>query len=60
MYTQVNKVFGFATKITEINEFLLKLPMKIIASSLLCVLIFCCESVKAMEANSGSDEAIKR
>jgi hypothetical protein len=34
----------------------LKLPMKIIASSLLGVNIFCL-SIKAMEANSGSDEA---
>jgi hypothetical protein len=36
------------------------LPTQTIASSLLCVNIFGCLSVKAMEANSGSDEAIKR
>jgi hypothetical protein len=34
--------FAFATEIMEIYKFLLKLPMHIIASSLLCVIIFCC------------------
>jgi hypothetical protein len=33
--------------------------MQIIASLLLCVNIFVCYSIKAMEANYGRDEAIK-
>jgi hypothetical protein len=56
---KMTKFFSFATEITEIDKFLSKLPMKIITSLLLCINIFCCKNVKAMEANSGSDEAIK-
>jgi hypothetical protein len=42
------------------NKFFKKLPIEFIASSLLSVNNFFHESVKAMEANSGSDEAMKR
>jgi hypothetical protein len=38
----------------------MKLLKQIIASSLLCVYFLFCSSVKAMEENSGSDEAIKK
>jgi hypothetical protein len=37
---KTTKFFGLATEITKIFEFLLKLPIQIIASSLLCVNIF--------------------
>jgi hypothetical protein len=52
--------FDFATENTEKTNFLWKLSMEFIASSLLCVNIFVCYSVKAMMANSGSNEAMKR
>jgi hypothetical protein len=51
--------FGFATKTTKNNEFLGKLPLGIIASLLLFVNIIFRWSIKAMMANSGSDEAMK-
>jgi hypothetical protein len=38
---KTTKFIGFAMKIMAIYELLLKLPMQIIASSLLCVNIFC-------------------
>jgi hypothetical protein len=34
------KFFGFATEITEIQDFFWKLPMQIIATSLLCINIY--------------------
>jgi hypothetical protein len=52
--------FGFATKTMKNNEFFGKLPLGIIASSLQFGNIIFRSSVKAMMANSGSDEAMKR
>jgi hypothetical protein len=57
---KTTKFFNLATEITKMNQFFFKLPTQIIASLLLCVNIFGCKSVRAMEANSGRDEAIKR
>jgi hypothetical protein len=37
---KMTKFFGLAMEIKKIKEFLLKLPIQIIASSLLCVNIF--------------------
>jgi hypothetical protein len=51
--------FGFATETTKNYNFWGKLPLGIFASLLLCVNISFRSSVKAMMANSGSDEAMK-
>ncbi len=45
---------------TEKTNFLLKLSMEFIASLLLCLNIIFRKSIKAMMANSGSNEAMKR
>jgi hypothetical protein len=53
---QDNKVFCL---FNENRQSFFKLAIQIIASSLLCIDFLFRLSVKAMEANSGSDEAIK-
>jgi hypothetical protein len=49
---------GFATENTGILFFVVKLRMQIIASSLFRVNILFYSSVKATEANSGTDETL--
>jgi hypothetical protein len=56
---QGNKILRLCYRNYGNKRIFQKLPMQIITSSLLCINIFFCLCVKAIEANLGSDEAIK-
>jgi hypothetical protein len=50
-------IFGFATESIEIKEVFFNSQCKLLLLRFYEI-IFCCLSIKAMEANLGSDEAI--
>ncbi len=56
---KTTKFFGLATEITKMNNFFKNCQHRSSLHRFYALIFFVVGSVKAMEANSGSDEAIK-